>query len=188
MSLMQDIRNCLNVLKDGGLLLYPTDTVWGIGCDATNARAVDKIFALKQREESKSMIILLADIRQVGSYADAPGPLITGYLSKAAKPTTVIYENGRNVAPGLISTDGTVAIRVVQDEFCRELIGLLNKPLVSTSANISGTAAPPAFRDISEHIKKGVDYIAQHRQGDPEAARPSSIIRINGQKIIVLRE
>lgn len=174
-----DIDNCLTTLKSGGLILYPTDTIWGIGCDATNDKAVEKIYALKKRINTKTMIILLAEEKDLLQYVLEPDLRIFDYIKGAYKPTTVIYENARGIADNLIDENGTVAIRIVNDPFCKELIQQLGKPLVSTSANISGYPPPAVFSDIDLAIKNGVDYIVQHRQDDLYAAVPSAIIRWN---------
>jgi L-threonylcarbamoyladenylate synthase len=182
-----DIIHCLETLRKGGIILYPTDTIWGIGCDATNPDAVGRIFDLKQRPAVKSMIVLLADPRDVNRYTSRPQPYITEYLEKATKPTTVIYEAALGLAENLVSEDGSIAMRVVQDDFCRHLIKRFRKPLVSTSANISGQYSPENFAAISDEIKKGVDYIVNYRQVDDQPARPSAIIRFNksGEPVIL---
>ncbi|MEO6453664.1 MAG: L-threonylcarbamoyladenylate synthase [Ginsengibacter sp.] len=183
-----DIENCLKILNTGGIILYPTDTVWGIGCDATNQQAVEKIFALKQRKDSKAMIILISEQMDIGRYVKAPDDKILNYVSQTSQPVTAVYENGINVAHSLISEDGTIAIRITIDEFCTALLNKFNKSLVSTSANISGKPAPAIFKDISVEIKNGVDYIVQHRQSDFRVAKASAIIRLNKEKeIVVLR-
>ncbi len=188
MNFESDIESCLNVLKKGGLILYPTDTIWGIGCDATNEYAVKKIFTLKKRADNKTMIILISPETNVSNFVVKPDPEIFDYLANTTHPTTAIYNNGINVAKGLISKDGSIAMRIVRDTFCTTLVNRLEKPIVSTSANISGEAPPAIFKDISDKIKNGVDYIVQHRQGDSKVAKPSVIIKLNEEKkIIVLR-
>ena len=174
-----DIIHCLETLRQGGIILYPTDTIWGIGCDATNPDAVDKIFNLKQRTASKSMIVLIADPRDINKYTSHPQPYIAEYLEKATKPTTVIYEAALGLAMNLVSDDGSIAIRIVQEDFCRHLIKRLRKPLVSTSANISGQDSPANFAGISDEIKQGVDYIVKYRQQDDQPFRASAIVRFN---------
>ena len=180
MQFENDITACLKVLTAGGLILYPTDTIWGIGCDATNDDAVKKIFSLKQRPDKKSMIILVADEKDIFNYAENPDKKLFAYLSSAKKPTTVIYEHAKNIAQHLISEDGTIAIRIVKDDFCQALMSQLKKPIVSTSANISGEPAPKNFSEITGVIKNGVDYIVQHRQEDI-SSQPSSIIKLNSE-------
>jgi L-threonylcarbamoyladenylate synthase len=183
-----DILVCLETLHRGGIILYPTDSIWGIGCDATNPEAVKKIFNLKQRPASKSMIVLLADQRDINHYTSRPEPYIGEYLRKTTVPTTVIYEGALGLADNLVGEDGTVAIRIVREDFCRHLIKRFRKPLVSTSANISGQQVPENFWAISDEIKKGVDYVVKYRQEDKSPAKPSALIRFNGNgEVIVLR-
>lgn len=174
-----DIVRCLETLRQGGIILYPTDTIWGIGCDATNPGAVGKIFDLKQRPAAKSMIVLLADQRDINRYTSRPQPYIAEYLEKATKPTTVIYEAALGLAENLVSEDGSIAMRIVKDDFCRHLIKRFRKPLVSTSANISGEGSPENFAGIPDEIKKGVDYIVRYRQQDNQPFRASAIVRFN---------
>ena len=184
----EDIERCLAVLKTGGLILYPTDTIWGIGCDATNAIAVKKVYALKQRQESKTMIIMVADEWEVMQHAANVDPQVFIYLDNASRPTTVIYEGAIDIAENLENKDGTIAIRIVKDDFCRHLIRRFGKPIVSTSANISGVASPASFTAISTEIKKGVDYIVRYRQDDEIPHQPSSVIRWNRDgSVTVLR-
>ena len=174
-----DIVRCLETLRRGGIILYPTDTIWGIGCDATNPGAVGKIFDLKQRPAAKSMIVLLADPRDINRYTSRPQPYIAEYLEKATKPTTVIYEAALGLAENLVSEDGSIAMRIVKDDFCRHLIKRFRKPLVSTSANISGEGSPANFAGIPDEIKRGVDYIVRYRQQDNQPFRASAIVRFN---------
>lgn len=174
-----DIEECINVLEKGGLILYPTDTVWGIGCDATNAFAVAKIYALKKRSDEKSMVVLLADENEIINYVTQPDPKIYDFIKGIHKPTTFIYEGGIGLADNMIQSDGTIAIRIASDSFCKQLINQFGKPVVSTSANISGYPPPAFFEDIDIEIKSGVDYIVQHRQDDLTAAIPSAIVKLN---------
>jgi L-threonylcarbamoyladenylate synthase len=188
LSYRADISECLTVLKKGGLILYPTDTVWGIGCDATNAEAVSKIYALKSRNETKSMIILVADEGDIPKYTDQPEVRVFDYIKGIRKPVTVIYNNAKNLATNLINQDGSVGIRVVKDIFCRELIEEFGKPIVSTSSNISGYPPPAIFADIDIEIKNGVDYIVQHRQDDDQPSSPSTVLKVDESgDIIILR-
>jgi L-threonylcarbamoyladenylate synthase len=183
-----DIENCLNVLRKGGVILYPTDTVWGLGCDATNEAAVEKIYRIKQRNEDKSMIILLADEKDIIHYTNQPEPVIFDYIKGVHKPTTVIYESAKGLAKNIINKDGSIGIRVVQDSFCRKMIEQFGKPIVSTSSNISGYPPPAFFSDIDIAIKNGVDYIVQHRQDDLTAAMPSTVVKLGKDgKIIIIR-
>lgn len=175
----QDIDRSLAALQKSGVILYPTDTIWGVGCDATDAAAVSKVFALKQRAETKSLIVLMADEKDILKYTSQPDLRIFDFLHTVTKPTTVIYEGAVGLADNLIGADGTVAIRLVDDVFCRHLIKRLRKPIVSTSANISGEPASANFRGIDERIMKGVDYIVHHRQDDTTVREPSAIVRWN---------
>ena len=179
MQFKEDIQNCLAVLNNGGLILYPTDTVWGIGCDATSEPAVEKIFSLKKRNEEKSMIILVASEKDILQYTDHPNAVIFDYIKGIHKPTTVIYEGAKNLANNLINKDGSIGIRLVKDEFCIELIKAFGKPIVSTSSNISGYPAPAFFEDIDLQIKSGVDYTVQHRRDDLTPSSPSTVIKLD---------
>jgi L-threonylcarbamoyladenylate synthase len=183
-----DIKNCIAVLQKGGIILYPTDTVWGIGCDATNEKAVEKIYAVKKRNEEKSMIILVAEEKDILLYTDHPEPLIFDYIKGVHKTTTVIYESAKNLAKNLVNKDGSVGIRIVKDIFCRELIKQFGKPIVSTSSNISGYPPPVFFEDIDSQIKSGVDYIVQYRREDLTPASPSTVIKLGADgKVQILR-
>lgn len=177
MSFENDIKACISVMENGGLILYPTDTVWGIGCDATNEDAVAKIFRLKQRSDEKSMVILVADEKTILEYVTQPNLEVFDYIKGISKPTTVIYNGAVGLADNVIAKDRSVAIRITRDDFCRHLIKRYRKPIVSTSANISGYPAPALFMDIDIKIKEGVDYIVQHRQDDETPAVPSSILK-----------
>lgn len=189
MDFIQDVENSLKVLRDGGLLLYPTDTIWGIGCDATNEQAVDKIFSLKQRPDSKSLIVLLADEKDLLQYVAHVDLQVFDYLKKASRPTTVIYEGAIGLAPNVVAADGTVAIRIVQEPFCKNLLKRFKKPIVSTSPNISGGKTPSKFCDISPDIWQGVDYIVRYRQNETQVHAPSAIIKWNRDgSVAVIRE
>ena len=174
-----DISAAMPVLRHGGLILYPTDTIWGIGCDATDEAAVQKVFALKKRSESKSLVVLLADARDLLHYVANPRPDMADMIAGFTRPTTVVYEGALGLAPNVISDDGSIAIRIVKDDFCRHLIKRLRKPLVSTSANISGTPSPARFTEVAEEIRNGVDYVVKHRQEEAAANIASRIIRIH---------
>ena len=179
MLIQNELEACLPVLQIGGLILYPTDTVWGIGCDPTNEKAVAKIYALKNRNEAKSMIILLAEEKDILQYTDQPNLKVFDYIKGANKPVTVIYSKAKNLAKNLINPDGSIGIRIVKDDFCKKLITAFGKPLVSTSSNVSGYPAPGIFNDIDIKIKSGVDYIVQHRQDELEPVATSTVIKIN---------
>ena len=176
---LDDIENCLKVLQKGGIFLYPTDTIWGLGCDATDATAVAKIYHLKKRAEEKSLIVLLADEKDIIQYITQPDLSVLDYLHAVTKPTTVIYDGAIGFAENVINKDGTVAIRISHDAFCKHLIKRYRKPIVSTSANVTGYPPPAIFSSITNEIKNGVDYIVQHRQNDATPAAPSAIIRWN---------
>ena len=182
-----DIQNCLMVLKSGGLILYPTDTVWGIGCDATDTKAVEKIFRLKKRSDEKAMIVLVAEERDVLRYVASADLQVFDYLQQQSKPTTVVYEGAIGLADNLIGNDGSVAIRICNDAFCKHLIKRFRKPIVSTSANISGEPVAKLFPDIANEIKKGVDYIVRYRQDDTTITSPSSVIKWDNGKVTILR-
>jgi L-threonylcarbamoyladenylate synthase len=174
-----DITASLTVLNSGGLILYPTDTIWGIGCDATNPDAVRKVFGLKQRAETKSLIVLVADQRDILKYTSQPDLRIFDFLKTVHRPTTIIYQGAIGLAPNLVNADGTIGLRLVQDPFCRNLIKRFRKPIVSTSANRSGAPSPASFKEISDEIKNAVDYIVHHRQDDTTPKQPSSIVKWN---------
>ncbi|RYF91156.1 MAG: threonylcarbamoyl-AMP synthase [Chitinophagaceae bacterium] len=178
MNRNDDIEAAVKTLQAGGIILYPTDTVWGIGCDAGNAAAVQKIYTLKQRSEEKSMIILVSDEAQILDYTNETSPVIFDFIKGIHKPTTVIYERAKNLAPNLINKDGSIGIRLVKDDFCRELIRRFRKAIVSTSSNISGYPAPTFYSDIDGSIKNGVDYIVQHRRDDFTPSAPSTIVKL----------
>ena len=183
----KDIENCLTVLREGGLILYPTDTVWGIGCDATNKNAVEKIYALKKRPDEKALIVLVAEERDVLQHVASPDLQVFDYLQETKKPTTVIYAGAIGLADNLLAPDGSIAIRICQQEFCRHLIKRFRKPIVATSANISGIPLPKIFLAISDEIKNGVDYIVNYRQDDTTIAESSSVIKWNNGVVEVLR-
>jgi L-threonylcarbamoyladenylate synthase len=183
----QDIIKATEILRQGGIILYPTDTIWGIGCDATNTEAVKRIYSLKQREETKSMLILVDHIDRIGRYIKEIPDAAIQLLEVNDQPMTIIYPGAINLASNLISTDGTIGIRVANDEFCQKLIRKFNKPVVSTSANISGTPSPSLFSEISEEITNGVDYVVGWRQTDYIKRNASQIIKIgmNGEIEII---
>lgn len=183
-----DIDNCLEVLRSGGIILYPTDTIWGIGCDATNETAVEKIIALKQRPSSKSFVVLVAAERDVLQHVAAPDLAVFDYIDQIQKPVTVIYEHALGLAENVLANDGSVALRICKDEFCKHLIKRFRKPIVSTSANVSGEPAPAMFAEIGNAIITGVDYVVKHRQDEISKAEPSSIIRWKDGAVEVIRE
>lgn len=183
-----DIQECVKTLEAGGLILYPTDTVWGIGCDATNTDAVSKIFQLKKRVDSKAMIVLVQDERVILRYVEESDLQIFDYIKGIHKPTTVIYQNAKNLATNLIAPDGSVAIRICNDVFCKALIKEFGKPIVSTSANISGYPTPLCFNDISLDIIEGVQYVVKTRQDETDLKQPSSVIKWDKEgNLIIIR-
>lgn len=184
----KEIEKCISVLGGGGLILYPTDTVWGIGCDATNKNSIDRIFALKQRSDNKALIILAENKNIICEYVMEPDIKIFEYLDTHKSPTTVIFKNAMNLPSNLIANDKSIAIRIPKDPFCQSILQSFKKPIVSTSANISGNSTPRNFQDIKDEIKNGVDYVVQHRRNDKNFFSPSSIITIgNDSRIKVIR-
>ena len=173
----EEIRRANEVLQQGGVILYPTDTIWGIGCDATNEEAVRRVYALKRREDSKSMLVLLDDVGKLFSYVEVP-EVAYDLLAVADCPMTIIYPNARQLAGNLIGADGTIGIRVTTELFSQALCYRFRKPIVSTSANISGQPAPGCFREISEEIKSAVDHVVNYRQEETARPAPSSIIKL----------
>ena len=187
MEFENDILKCLGTLREGGIILYPTDTIWGIGCDATNEDAVKKIYELKKRPDEKSMIVLVGGEKEILRYVTQPDLSIFDHLKTTQKPTTVIYEGAIGFADNLIAKDGSIAIRICKDEFCRHLIKRFRKPIVSTSANISGGSSPKNFSEISDEVKNNVDYVVQYRQDDEATGEPSSLIKWEKGKAVILR-
>lgn len=187
MDFNTDVENSLAVLQSGGLMLYPTDTIWGIGCDATNPAAVQKIYELKKRPAEKSMIVLLADQRDLLQYVANVDLALFDYLDAVTRPTTVIYDNAIGLADNLVSHDGSIAIRIVEETFCKHLIKRFRKPIVSTSANISGEPAPGTFAEVSAAIRQQVDYVVHYRQTDAAIAAPSAVVRWENGQVTVIR-
>jgi len=183
----KDLEECLSALKQGGIILYPTDTIWGIGCDATNEEAVNKIITLKQRPQQKSFVVLVTTEKDVLQYTASPDLAVFDYLQTATKPTTVIYDHALGLAQNVINEDGSVAIRICNDEFCRHLIRRFRKPIVSTSANISGEPSPQNYSEISPAINQGVNYVVNYRQGDNNLHTASSIICWKHGKAQIIR-
>lgn len=185
--LEEDIVNSLEVLHNGGLILYPTDTVWGIGCDATNTNAVAKIYALKKREDAKAMIMLVPEEQWILDYVETASPIVVDYIKGISKPTTVIYENAKNLAHNLIGNDGSIAIRICKADLAFKLMKAFGKPIVSTSANIAGLPTPMCFKDISLDIIEGVDYVVKSHQEDTTLKQPSSIVKWEQDQLIIIR-
>ncbi len=174
-----DIAQCLKVLSDGGLILYPTDTVWGIGCDATNAEAVKRVYQLKQRDDSKALIVLIDSADHLDHYVVDVPMIARELIDVAVKPLTIIYEGAYNLAHNLLGDEDSVGIRIPNDEFCHRLCERFGKPIVSTSANVSGQSTAKTFADIDEGIFKGVDYAVQYRRDDKKPHQPSNIILLS---------
>lgn len=172
-----EVGKALEILRKGGVIVYPTDTIWGIGCDATNETAVRRIYEIKKRQDSKSMIILVADERDVLKYVAAPDPAVFDFIESQTRPVTIIFEHALGMPGNLVAEDGSIAIRIVRDEFCRHLIKRLRKPIVSTSANISGESSPKNYSEVSDDIKMAVDHIVKWKQDDTSQAQPSQIIK-----------
>lgn len=184
-----DIQKALEILKNGGVILYPTDTIWGIGCDATNKEAVDRIYRIKKREDSKSMLVLMENPALLDRYVDEVPEVAWDLIEITAKPLTVIYPGAKNLAANLIAEDGSIGIRFTKEEFTQKLLQRFRRPLVSTSANISGEKAPAFFDEISDEIKNQVDYIVKFRQDDLTVKHPSGIIKLgSGGKIDIIRK
>jgi L-threonylcarbamoyladenylate synthase len=182
------LYSTLNALKEGKTILYPTDTVWGLGCDATNFETVAKIYSIKQREESKSLIVLVSSLEMLLEYVNSIPPKALEIVSSSLKPTTIIYQNPKHLSSNCIASDNTIAIRIVQDDFCKELIHKFGKPIVSTSANSSGDPTPKSFSEISKTILDSVDYIVNLQQ-DKVANTSSRILRITeNNEVEVIRE
>ena len=172
-----DLIKALETLRSGGTILYPTDTIWGIGCDATNDEAVKRVFEIKSREDTRQMLILISDPANIGNYVKEVPDMAFTLIESAERPLSIIFQNAVNLAPSLIGPDNTIGIRVVRDDFCRELIRELGSPLVSTSANISGSPPPEDYSSIDPEIKEAVDYNVKWRQDDRTASGPSDIIK-----------
>ena len=197
----EDLQEALRVLRDGGIIVYPTDTVWGIGCDATNAEAVAKIYALKQREDSKSMLVLLDSAAKLDYYVDVPetAEMLLSVQPSAfshqpgdddsSKPMTIIYPNARHLAENLVAEDGSIGIRITNEAFSRALCAQMKRPLVSTSANISGHPTAAFFHEIEEAILNGADYVCRFRRDDETPHEPSTIIKVNTDgTFVIIRE
>ncbi|KFF00447.1 translation factor Sua5 [Chryseobacterium formosense] len=182
------MENIIQILKSGGTILYPTDTIWGIGCDATNIDAINKIFEIKKREKNKSMIILVENEKRLQDLVDVP-EMAWEIIDLSEKPVTIVYENPRGLPKELLAEDGSIGIRLVKNDFCKKLITKLNKPLVSTSANFSGEKSPLKFSDISQEIIDLVDYAVEENREVVSKYSGSSVIKIwSDNRIKVLRE
>ena len=187
MTLDEEIRHAVDLLKDGKIMLYPTDTIWGIGCDATNTKAVQRIYKLKNRDDSKSMIILLDKAEKLSDYLEKVPPMAFDLIENSRSPLTIVYQEAKNISKKLIAPDGTIAIRIVKGRFTARVIDLLGKPIVSTSANISGQPSATTFDQISEEVKQQVDYVVEHFRDRTRTLKASTIIKLeeNGRFTII---
>ena len=183
----EENKKALEILRAGGTILYPTDTIWGIGCDATNEKSVEKIFEIKKRQESKSLIVLVSDDGMLNRFVKNIPALAWDLMEVTDNPLTIIYDEGRALAKNIFAEDGSIGVRKVSDEFCQRLIHKFGKPIVSTSANISGHVSPQSFYEIQDEIKQSVDYIVKWKQDDWQKAKPSTIIKLkeNGEFKII---
>lgn len=184
--MQNDIKKSLRVLLHGGILLYPTDTVWGLGCDATNAEAVKKIIALKGRMKGKSFVVLATE-DMLPDYITKLDREVLAYLKTVSKPTTVIYEKVRGIAQNAVAEDGSVAIRLCKEPFCEALLKAFKKPILSTSANLSGMPTPAIFAEIDSRIVSGADYVVIYRQEDTHRTAASAIVKWKAGAVEVLR-
>lgn len=182
--MIEDIKKACEVMAAGGLILYPTDTIWGIGCDATNEEAVRRVYELKRRSDHKAMLLLMDSSAKLNYYVQEVPDIAWDLIELADSPLTVIYSGARNLAPNLLAEDGSVGIRITQEEFSHKLCERFRKPVVSTSANVSGEPSPANFSEISETIKAGVDYIVRYRQDDLRKAAPSHIIQLGAGGLV----
>ena len=184
---MKHYKDSIKILTEEKTILYPTDTVWGIGCDATSEEAVKKVYSIKNREESKSLIVLVSSLHMLKKYVSVTKEALK-ILKTSTKPTTIIYKNPKGVAKNIINKeDNTLAIRIVQDNFCRKLIKRFGKPIVSTSANISGKPTPKSFSEIDKAILNSVDYVVNLHQ-EKITNKSSTILKIEGDSVIIIRE
>ena len=187
-KLKEEVRKACEILKNGGIILYPTDTIWGIGCDATNEVAVKRVYELKHREDSKAMLVLLDDVGKLASYVEVPD-VAYELLEVNDKPMTIIYPNAKNLAKNLIAQDRTIGIRITSEIFTKSLLYRFRKPIVSTSANISGEPSPRCFAEISDAVKTAVDYVVDFRQEETTNPAPSSIVKLGvGGEIQIIRK
>ena len=187
--LKDNLDKVVSALENDGMILFPTDTIWGIGCDACNPTAIERIYNLKKRDRSKPFVLLVDSIEMLKRYAVQIPPRIQTLLSYHTRPLTVIYAQGQNLPANAMSTEGSVAIRLVQDELCKQLIRAYDRPLVATSANISNEPFPANFGEISSDVIQGVDYVFQHRRDDKTQREPSVIVKYNDKgDLVFIRE
>ena len=184
-----DIKAALEVLQKGGVILYPTDTIWGIGCDACNEEAVRRVYAIKNRVDSKSMLVLMENAALLERYVEEVPEIAYDLIELSEKPMTIIYDGARGLAKNLIAEDGSIGIRITTEAFSSELIRRFKRPIVSTSANISGKPSPACFDEIDQEIIDAVDYVVKYRQNDTSKAVPSSIMKLGrGGEIKIIRQ
>ena len=188
-NMQEEIKKAVDILRNGGVILYPTDTVWGLGCDATNENAVKRIFEIKKREDAKAMLVLVDNSAKIQSYVNEVPEIAWDLIEMTEKPLTIIYPDAKNLANNLIAEDKSIGIRVTSEIFSKGLCSMFRKPIVSTSANISGETAPSNFSQITEEIKSAVDYIVNYRQDETSKPKPSSIIKLGkGNVFKLIRE
>ena len=180
----ESLDKALEVLKNGGIILYPTDTIWGIGCDATNTEAVKRIFELKQREDAKAMLMLVGSEGQLQQFVKEVPDVAWQLIDSAVNPLTIIYDEPINISPALLAEDGSAGFRITNEYFSRSLCQRLRRPLVSTSANISGRPSPKSFADIDKEILDGVDYVVEVRRDEKGEAAPSKIIKVGNDSVV----
>lgn len=189
MKIDEDIQRAVEVLRRGGVILYPTDTVWGLGCDATNAEAVKRIYEIKRRADNKAMIVLMSRPDDLWRYVDDVPDIALELIDVAVRPLTIVYDRGRNLAPNLLGEDGSIGVRITGERVSSGLCRALRRPLVSTSANISGCPSPALFREISQEILSAVDYVMTSRRDDEERSKPSQVIRLHNNGVVkILRK
>lgn len=180
----EDVKKACEVMAAGGIILYPTDTIWGIGCDATNEKAVQRVYELKRRADNKAMLVLMDSEAKLDRYVSDVPDIAWDLISVSDKPLTIIYSSAKNLATNLLGADGSVGIRITNEEFSKKLCERFRKPLVSTSANVSGEPSPANFSEVSEVIKEGVDYTVSYRQDDMSKAAPSGIIKLGAGGLV----
>jgi L-threonylcarbamoyladenylate synthase len=189
MNFTKEVAPLVEALEEGNLILYPTETIWGIGCDATNPTAIAKLDALKKRKESKNYILLVDSQARLSEYIDYIPPKASNLIAYHTRPLTIVYDKPKNLPTSLLAEDGSIAIRVTLDPFCKELVNAFGKPIVSTSANISGEPYPKTFLDIPDVLRKGVASIAQYKQYEESGALPSVLVRVvDGADLVFLRK
>lgn len=187
--MIDEVKKACEIMQKGGVILYPTDTVWGIGCDATNVDAVRRVYEIKHRTDSKALLLLIDNPVKLKYYIEDVPEIAYDLIELATKPTTIIYDGARNLAPNLLAEDGSVGIRVTQEEFSKQLCFRFRKAIVSTSANVSGQPTPHVFSEISSEILNAVDYVVDYRRDETGSPQPSSIIKLGkGGEIKIIRE